>query len=120
MKEFDFSHVHTFKYSVRKGTRAERLENHVPEKVKNERSLLVRELSEENKLRYYQTLIGKTQNVLVEKASKTKASGYGDLYVAVEFQGQDIQKNTVYRVKLTGLSGEGEKMLLVGELQTSD
>ena len=116
VKEFNFSHVHTFKYSVRRGTRAERLENHIPEKVKNTRSLQVRELSEENKLKYYQTLIGKTQNVLVEKASKTKASGYGDLYVPVEFQGKDIQKNTIHSVKLTGLSGEGEKLVLVGKL----
>ncbi|MDP2887661.1 MAG: tRNA (N(6)-L-threonylcarbamoyladenosine(37)-C(2))-methylthiotransferase MtaB [Bacteroidota bacterium] len=114
--EFNFSHVHTFKYSVRKGTRAERMENHVPEKIKNARSLKIRELSEENKLRYYQCLIGKTQNVLVEKATKTKASGYGDLFVPVEFQAQDIQKNTIHAVKLTGLSGEGEKLVLVGEL----
>jgi threonylcarbamoyladenosine tRNA methylthiotransferase MtaB len=115
VKEFNFSHVHTFKYSVRKGTRAERLENHVPEKMKTERSAKIRELSEENKKHYYQSLIGKTQNVLVEKVSKTKASGYGDLYAPVEFQGTDIQKNTVYTVKLTGLAGEGEKLVLVGE-----
>lgn len=116
VKEFNFSHVHTFKYSVRKGTRAERLENHIPEKIKTSRSALVRELSEENKIRYYQSLIGKTQRVLVEKATKTKASGYGDLYVPIEFQGKDIQKNTVYEVKLTGLTGEGEKLTLRAEL----
>lgn len=114
--EFNFSHVHTFKYSVRKGTRAERMENHIPEKIKTARSAQIRELSEENKLRYYQSLIGKTQNILVEKATKTKASGYGDLFVPVEFQAKDIQKNTIHAVKLTGLSGEGEKLALVGEL----
>ncbi len=116
VKEFNFSHVHTFKYSVRKGTRAERLENHIPEKIKTLRSAEVRELSEGNKKNYYESLIGKTQNVLVEKATKTKASGYGDLYVPVEFQGKDMQKNMVYSVKLTGLSGEGEKLVLLGEL----
>ena len=114
--EFNFSHVHTFKYSVRKGTRAERMENHVPEKIKTARSAQIRELSEENKLRFYQSLIGKTQNILVEKATKTKASGYGDLYVPVEFQAKDIHKNTIHAVKLTGLSGEGEKLVLMGEL----
>ena len=116
--EFKFSHVHTFKYSVRKGTRAERLENHVPEKVKNERSLRVRRLSEENKRRYYESLIGKAQNVLIEKVTKTKASGYGDQYVQVEFRGKDIQENTVHMVKLTGLSGEGEKLILTGEVMS--
>jgi len=113
--EFNFSHVHTFKYSVRKGTRAERLENHIPEKIKTERSAQIRELSEGNKRGYYQSLIGKTQEVLVEKVTKTKASGYGDLYIPVEFQANDIQKNTIQTVKLTGLSGEGDKLVFVGE-----
>jgi threonylcarbamoyladenosine tRNA methylthiotransferase MtaB len=115
VSEFNFSHVHTFKYSVRKGTRAERLENHVPEKIKTARSAQIRELSEENKYRYYQSLIGKTQKVLVEKTTKTKASGYGDLYVPVEFEASNIQKNTIHSVKLTGLSGDGEKLVFVGE-----
>ena len=117
VREFGFSHVHTFKYSVRNGTRAERLENQIPETIKNERSALVRQLSDDNRLKYYKTLIGRTQHVLVEKFSKNKASGYGDLYVPIEFQSTDIQKNTVHAVKLTGLSGEGEKLYFVGELR---
>jgi threonylcarbamoyladenosine tRNA methylthiotransferase MtaB len=116
VNEFRFSHVHTFKYSVRNGTRAERLENQIPETIKNERSVLVRQLSNEIKREYYQSLVGRTQNVLVEKLMKNKASGYGDLYVPVEFQATNIQKNTVHAVKLTGLSGEGEKLFFVGEL----
>jgi threonylcarbamoyladenosine tRNA methylthiotransferase MtaB len=116
VNEFRFSHVHTFKYSVRNGTRAERLENQIPETIKNERSALVRQLSNEIKREYYQSLVGRTQNVLVEKLMKNKASGYGDLYVPVEFQATNIQKNTVHAVKLTGLSGEGEKLFFVGEL----
>jgi len=116
VQEFNFSHVHTFKYSVRNGTRAERLENQVDEKIKNARSALVRQLSDENRYRYYQSLIGKTQEVLVEKITKNRASGYGDLYVPVEFQAKEIQKNTVHTVKLTGLSGEGEKLFFIGEL----
>jgi len=117
VREFGFSHVHTFKYSVRNGTRAERLENQIPETIKNERSALVRQLSDDNRLKYYKTLIGRTQHVLVEKFSKNKASGYDDLYVPIEFQSTDIQKNTVHAVKLTGLSGEGEKLYFVGELR---
>ncbi|MCK9410842.1 MAG: tRNA (N(6)-L-threonylcarbamoyladenosine(37)-C(2))-methylthiotransferase MtaB [Prolixibacteraceae bacterium] len=116
VEEFGFSHVHTFKYSVRTGTRAEKLDNHVPEKIKNERSARIRQLSIENKQRYYQSLIGKNQEILVEKTMKNKASGYGDLYVPVEFHAKEIQKNTIQTVKLTGLSGEGEKLVLVGEL----
>jgi len=116
VSEFGFSHVHTFKYSVRNGTRAERLENHVDEKIKNARSARVRQLSDENRYRYYQSLVGKTQQVLVEKISKNRASGYGDLYVPVEFPAREIQKNSVYTVRLTSVAGEGEKLYLVGEI----
>lgn len=114
--EFQFSHVHTFKYSVRKGTRAERMDEQVSEKIKKERSAIVRQLSEENKLRYYQSLIGKTQNVLIEKTGKTKASGYGDLYVPVEFGATGIDKNTVRKIKLLGLTGEGDKLKFSGSI----
>jgi threonylcarbamoyladenosine tRNA methylthiotransferase MtaB len=119
VREFSFSHVHTFKYSVRNGTRAERMEHQVDEKTKNSRSALVRQLSDENRYRYYQSLIGKTQEVLVEKIFKNRASGYGDLYVPVEFQAREIQKNSVYTVRLTGVAGEGEKLFLVGELSNN-
>ena len=34
IRQVGFSHVHTFKYSVRKGTRAERMPDQVPEKGK--------------------------------------------------------------------------------------
>lgn len=116
VREFNFSHVHTFKYSVRKGTRAERLENHVPEKVKNERSAQIRELSEENKRRYLNAFIGKSQNVLVEKISQGIANGYGQNYIPVHFRASGIGKNTICKVTLVELRGSGENLYLFGEL----
>ncbi len=93
VKEFNFSHVHTFKYSVRRGTRAERMENQVPEKVKNARSLRVRELSEENKRHFLNSFIGKSQDVLVEKITQGIANGYGQNYVPVRFKKlQDLKR----------------------------
>jgi hypothetical protein len=38
------------------------------------------------------------------------------LYVPVEFHAKDVQKNSIHSVKLTGLAGEGEKLILTGEL----
>ena len=116
VKEFNFSHVHTFKYSVRKGTRAERLENHVPEKTKSARSLQVRELSEENKKQYLTSFIGKTQEVLIEKITQGIANGYGQHYVPVRFKAFGVQKNTVHSIKLSEIIGSGENMYLFGEL----
>jgi threonylcarbamoyladenosine tRNA methylthiotransferase MtaB len=116
VKEFNFSHVHTFKYSVRKGTRAERLENHIPEKIKSARSLKIRELSEENKQLYFKGFIGKSQDVLIEKITQGIANGYGPHYVPVRFKAAGIQKNTVHSVRLTEIRGIGENMYLFGEL----
>ncbi len=114
--EFNFSHVHTFKYSVRKGTRAERLENHIPEKIKTERSAQIRELSEENKKQYLNSFIGKSQNVLIEKITQGIANGYGQHYIPVKFKASGAQKNTVHSIKLIELKGLGENMYLFGEL----
>jgi len=120
VREFNFSHVHTFKYSVRKGTRAERLENHVPEKVKNTRSLQVRQLSEENQAKFLKSFIGKEQQVLVEKIVQGMAHGYGESYIPVRFKANSTQKNTVRRVKLLELKEEGENMYLTGEHSSQD
>lgn len=116
VKEFNFSHVHTFKYSVRRGTRAERLENHIPEKVKNARSLQVRELSELNKLNYFTSFIGQTQDVLIEKITQGIANGYGQNYIPVRFKSSKAEKNTVHTIRLTEVRGVGENMYLFGEL----
>jgi len=116
VKEFNFSHVHTFKYSVRKGTRAERLENHLPEKIKNQRSLQVRDLSVENKMSYYKSFLGRTQDVLIEKVTQGIANGYGQHYLPVHFKASGAQKNTVHKVRLTELYGEDENCYLFGEL----
>jgi threonylcarbamoyladenosine tRNA methylthiotransferase MtaB len=116
VNEFNFSHIHTFKYSVRKGTRAERLENHLPEKVKNERSLLVRNLSVENKMNYFKSLIGQQQDVLIEKVTQGIARGYGEHYAPIRFKTSTGQRNTIQTVKITELIGSDEDCYLSGEL----
>jgi len=116
VKEFNFSHVHTFKYSVRRGTRAERLENHIPEKIKTERSAQIRELSEENKKQYLTSFIGKTQQVLVETITQGIVNGYGQHYIPVRFRAAGVPINTVHSIQLTEIRGVGENMYLFGEL----
>jgi len=95
IREVGFSHVHTFKYSVRRGTRAERMPDQVPEKLKQQRSLIVRDIAGKNKLRYRQQFLGKVQTVLVEKVNKSGlAKGYGEHYIPVAFK--TVQSGTNY------------------------
>ncbi|MCL3779809.1 tRNA (N(6)-L-threonylcarbamoyladenosine(37)-C(2))-methylthiotransferase MtaB [Prolixibacteraceae bacterium JC049] len=110
-----FSHVHTFKYSVRKGTRAERMENQIPEPIKTIRSEQVRLLSEENRLNYMRTFIGKEQRVLIEKVREDFVEGYGEHYLPVQIANSQLKKNTFVLVKITGITGEGEKLMMIGE-----
>jgi len=110
VREIGFSHVHTFKYSTRTGTRAARMPDPVPEKIKQERSLIIRNISDENKRKYRQSMLGKEQCVLVEKYNpKTKlARGYGQHYIPVEFRSEENIHNRFALVMLETLSEQAE------------
>ena len=86
VKEARFSHIHTFRYSRREGTRADRMEEQVVERIKSERGEVIRQLSEENRLLYMNSMIGKTERILIEKVdNKGVAHGYGEHYLPVQF-----------------------------------
>jgi threonylcarbamoyladenosine tRNA methylthiotransferase MtaB len=96
-----FSHIHTFRYSRRKGTRADRMENQIEEKVKSERSEVIRLISEENRILYMNSMIGREQRVLVEKVDRSgMAHGYGEHYLPVIFPTDDHTKNRFQPVLL--------------------
>jgi threonylcarbamoyladenosine tRNA methylthiotransferase MtaB len=107
-KKIGFGHAHTFKYSVRSGTRAERLADQIPEKVKTKRSGIIRQLVNENKLAYRKSFIGQNQRVLIEKINKDGfASGYGENYVPVIIHQKGLRKNTFCDVVMS-ISGHCE------------
>src|SRR3989339_1144380 len=115
VKQIGFSHVHTFKYSVRTGTYAERMPNQVDELIKTQRSEKLRILSENNKMEYYQQFIGSTEKVLVEKPiSGNWYFGYGEHYIPIIFQHFQNLKNQWVDVKLTRIIG-GKRILMEGE-----
>ena len=119
VNEIGFGHVHTFKYSIRKGTRAERLPDHLPEKVKSERSEIIRLAAEESKRKYRESFIGKKQQVLVETLNKEGfARGYGEHYVPVLIKSKGLKRNTFYDVDIRAVEGD-EEPLLVGEIRYS-
>ena len=95
VRDARFSHVHTFRYSRRGGTRAARMEGHVEERVKRERGEVIRELSARNRISYMESMLGKQQRVLVERVDKHgSARGYGEHYLPVHFPGGGTGRNT--------------------------
>jgi len=113
IREVGFSHVHTFKYSIRQGTRAERMPDQIPEKVKQQRSLMVREIAAENKHNYRQQFLGKQQTVLVEMLNKNGlAKGYGEHYVPVEFKPLLSGTNYFETVTIKGINTSSQDFIL--------
>ena len=109
-REIGFSHIHTFKYSVRNGTKAATMPNQIPEKIKTERSAVIRNISAENKKRYFEQMIGKQQKMLIERISSDGiAQGYGENYIPMRLKGKHLEKNTFVDVIVDGIIGKGDK-----------
>ena len=116
IKNLGFGHIHTFKYSVREGTRAEKMLDHIPEKIKTQRSEIIRHLADEEKLKYRSSFIGKEQTVLVEKVVDGWAQGYGEHYLPVRFPTEGVSSNEFHRVKIHDIMG-GEEPVLLAQTQ---
>ena len=115
-ERINFGHIHTFKYSVRKGTRAERLPDQINGKIKTERSEIVRNLSEKMREQYRKSFIGKTEVVLVERIDEEGyATGYGEHYIPILIQEKGLKTNTFYKVRLTALEQGKDEPVLIGE-----
>lgn len=116
VKDIGFSHIHTFKFSPRIGTYAERMQEQVPEKTKHERSEKIREISYLNKLNYRRSFANKTQRVLIERVTpEGLAKGYGEHYVPVKFKNAGYASNTFADVRISGID-KNEDMILTGEI----
>ena len=100
-REIGFSHIHTFKYSKRTGTKAASMPDQVPENVKTLRSEVMRRISLENKLKYFEQMKGSTQRLLIERIdTKGMARGYGENYIPIQIPAQNLERNTFIDVVL--------------------
>lgn len=113
IRQIGFSHVHTFPYSIRDTTRAARMTDQIPAKLKNQRSAMVRDIVEDNRLRYMQSFIGKAQTILTETIRGKTAKGYGEHYLPIQITGSDLTSNTFYKTQVTELV-EGKSPFLKG------
>jgi threonylcarbamoyladenosine tRNA methylthiotransferase MtaB len=87
----------------------------VPESVKQERSLAVRNLASENKFKFRQQFIGIPQTVLVEKSDKKGfAKGYGQHYLPVEFRAKQAGTNYFERVAIKSIASASSDFVLKG------
>lgn len=92
-----FSHIHTFRYSTRPGTKAAEMDNAVPEIVKTERSRRLIQLFSEQKAVYYKRFSGREGIFLSEKFNKGVTTGFNEHYIPVEIN-EKLEKNCFFKI----------------------
>lgn len=107
LKDICFYETHVFKYSRRKGTKADRMPDQIPEQIKNQRSDVLLALTEKNSGEYRKKLLGRTVKVLLEEESTiggtTYLAGHTREYVKVAVAPETAAAGEVIDVKVTGL-----------------
>lgn len=91
IESIGFGHMHVFSYSAREGTKAAGLANPVPNAIKKQRSLHMRQLGDTMKASFYSNLVGSEAQVLWEKGKPDDSGqlafqGYTPNYVKVHTQ----------------------------------
>jgi threonylcarbamoyladenosine tRNA methylthiotransferase MtaB len=89
LKKINFYKMHIFKYSPRKGTKAENMPNQVDGNIKEFRSKKLIELSYLNEINYLKSYIGKKISVLWEEEKNGVIKGHTPNYLLAEVSVQD-------------------------------
>ena len=76
IEEIGFYDMHIFKYSRRKGTRADEMKDQITEKVKKERSKILLDLALKDSEKFREQFIGKTTEVLIEEIRELDGKKY--------------------------------------------
>lgn len=97
--------IHTFPYSIRKGTQAEKMQGHLPDKVKEERASAIKKISAQKTKEFLEKNVGTVHNVLVEKHLDKHLNvlkGMSENYITVLLNSDDRNLiNTIQKVKIT-------------------
>ena len=94
-----FARMHVFPFSLRKGTKAETLGDHLPKSVKEARAKELIALGKRLTENYLRSQIGSVVEVLAE----SDGAGYSGNYIRVS---TDAREGKIVRIRLTGFEGE--------------
>ena len=107
LKRINFSHIHAFPYSPRKGTPAATMSGQIDTAEKKRRVELVNELSARQKAALLESLVGTKASVLIETQEGTEGEGFTGNYERVAVKGlPEGSQRTVVSVALVGTDGK--------------
>jgi len=108
LKELPISYLHVFTYSERANTRAVEMDDAVPMKIRNERSKMLRILSEKKKRLFYEENIGQVYTVLFEEDIENgMMHGFTDNYIRVSAKYDPLLINELKKVQLITVNENG-------------
>ena len=117
LKRMNLYEMHIFKYSVRKGTRAEKMPNQVPEQIKTKRSNVLLEMAQEHKEFYEKLWIGREEEILAEEfveiQGETYLLGHTKRYVKLAVKTTEDFIGQLVKVRIIG---QLDKEVLVAEI----
>lgn len=102
LKEIGFAKAHVFPYSIREGTRAAKMTNHVDAETKEKRTHIMLKAAQETRENFLKTQVGLTEEVLVETPiSENLYEGYTKNYTPVRFCSKENLEGKIVKVKIT-------------------
>ncbi|MGI6107495.1 MAG: MiaB/RimO family radical SAM methylthiotransferase [Lachnospiraceae bacterium] len=109
VRKVHFYEMHVFKYSRRKGTRADRMPDQIPEAVKAERSDVLLRLAAEMSAEYRRRFIGRELSVLTEQTEtvdgRARMVGHSGEYILCALPGT-VAENRLLKVTARELSAD--------------
>ncbi|MEM6829752.1 MAG: tRNA (N(6)-L-threonylcarbamoyladenosine(37)-C(2))-methylthiotransferase MtaB [Bacteroidota bacterium] len=119
LNELDVSYLHVFTYSERPNTKAIEMGDIVPNAVRNQRSKMLRGLSEKKKRYFYEQNRATEVEVLFEDdVEDGMMQGFTENYIRVTAKYDPLLINEIKRVKLTDINPLG--LMEVAEVEVSD
>lgn len=108
LNELDVSYLHVFTYSERANTSAIDMEGIVDKGVRNQRSKMLRTLSEKKRRFFYEQHIGSARDVLFEEdVENGMMHGFTENYVRVAAKYDPLLINELKKVTLIGINEDG-------------
>jgi threonylcarbamoyladenosine tRNA methylthiotransferase MtaB len=116
LNDLNVSYLHVFTYSERENTLAAEMKGAVPGSTRADRSKMLHILSDKKRRAFYETQLGKTDEVLFEGDIKDGfMHGFTRNYVKVKAKYDPILVNELKKVCLTNISPDGDVEITEGE-----
>ena len=100
IKKIKFSKIHVFPFSLRKGTKAEEIPNHLPEEIKKSRVRKLIDLSKKLEVEYMNKFLNQEITFIPETYKHGYLVGHTGNYLLIKYKGKIELLNKTIKVKV--------------------